>query len=191
MNGQLRGGDGLVTGGDEAEALAYPGVQRRPVLAPQPRYGASRAVEHTGDAEQRRRLAGAVRAEERDDLARADRQGQVPDDLDVAVSERRAVHAQENLRRHGIDLRGGHHAFSLTVSVVGRDISGSLDVVVGVVTQIGGHDGAVLANLARRARGDPAAELEYDDPVTGGHHHVHVVLDQQDAIPPSSRRARG
>ena len=51
------------------------------------------------------------------------------------------------------------------------------------VAEVGLGDGGVVADRIRRTGGDHLAEVEHDDPITGGEHHVDVVLDQEHGEP--------
>ena len=109
---------------------------------------------HLADRPQRRRLAGAVGAEDHDDLAALDRRS----------------------RRRGAPRSAPYRAVSprdLEQRSVGRHL----------LPQVGLDDLRVLGHLLRRALGDLAPEVEHDDLVRDPHHHRHVVLDEQDREP--------
>ena len=106
---------------------------------------------HAADRAQRRRLAGAVGAEDGGDaaVARRSKSSRAAPCVCAVLRASRPAHLEQ---RRGIMPR---------VPEVGAD-----------------HVGIAL-HLGRRALGDLAAEVERDDLVGHAHHQVHVVLDQQ------------
>ena len=98
-------------------------------------------------------FAGAVGADQRDDLALLHRQVDAAQRLDRAVE--RGDAGQRQQRGHAGDL------------------------VFLALAEIGGDDGRVGAHLGRRAVADLLAVVQHDDVVGDPHHHAHVVLDQQ------------
>ena len=112
------------------------------------------------------RLARAVRAEEGDDLARADLERDALQRVDVARSRcgrRPALQAGPSRRA----VRPGGRRWS------GRSRGRSL-------AQVGLDHPGVSADLVRGALGDLLAVVEHRDPVADAHDHPHVVLDEQD-----------
>src|SRR5256885_2995410 len=58
--------------------------------------------------------------------------------------------------------------------------SSSRAELLGIRPEVGLDHRRVVLHLARRAASDPAAEVEHVHAVGDPHHHLHVVLDQQD-----------
>ena len=114
-------------------------------------------VVQPGDHPQRRRLARAVGAEQRDDLALIDRDREVVQGRDGAVADLHACHLEQC------------HQSASCAGVV---------FAVGCA-QVGVDHDRVLLDLGRRALRDHLAEVEHDDPLRHRHHELHVVLDQQ------------
>ena len=108
-----------------------------------------------------RGFAGAVGADQRDDLAVVDVEVDALERHHAAVEGLHAAHGEE---------RGGHSPTSASTL---------RDVLVGDA-EIGGDHLRIVAHRVRRAVGDLDAIVEHDHVVGNLHHHRHVVLDQQD-----------
>ena len=117
-----------------------------------------------GDDPQRRRLAGAVRSEQRDDAALGARRGRRRAARRCRRSRRgcRAARAAARRPRPSGGRRRAH---------VGRLLAGA---------EVGGEHRLVVLDLGGGARGDDPAEVEDVDLVAHLHHELHVVLDQHD-----------
>ena len=128
---------------------------------------------------ERRRLAGAVRAEQRVDLARREREVDAVQHVDAAVAGahrrqfqyRRATRVDREPGRRADGFGGCHDALPAVVPRYARCTSGSTWISLGVPLR------------------DDAAEVEHVDVRARSHDERHVVLDQQDAQA-ACRRAR-
>ena len=108
------------------------------------------------DRVQRRRLAGAVRADQADDLARRD-------------LERKAAHRV--------------HAAVADVEIVDDEAVTLLGSFLGHrrLAEVGGSDVEVRADLRGRSLGQRRALVEHADAIADLHDQRHVVVDQEDA----------
>ena len=149
---------------DDGQALAGPDVQRVVGVAVEKAHLAAERRQLPGHGAQRRRLAGTVGPEERDDLAGVHVQVEAVDDLDVAVA---------GPQPGGLEQRG--HVVATVRLALGA-------------AEVGLDDAGVAAHLAGRALGDLPPEVEDDDAVAGLQQQRHVVLDDEDADAPSARR---
>ena len=124
-------------------------------------FAGARVAEHR---HHQRRFAGAVGADQRDDLAFVDV------DIDAFEGDDAAV--------IGFDAAQREQRFAVARSQ--SDLrAGLLDFFVGDA-EIGGDYLGVVADILRSAVGDFHAVVEHDDMVGNLHHHAHVVLDEQD-----------
>ncbi len=113
---------------------------------------------------QHRRLARAVGADERDDLAVIDGQRDATQGLDVAVVGVQVGDLeQRHVRPCPAPARG---AAALTRA--------------GALAQVGLDDPLVALDLRRRALGDALAVVEDRDALGDAHDHAHGMLDEQD-----------
>ncbi len=145
-----------------------------PDLAPERREKAARG-------EQGRRLAGAVRTEEGDDLSLGD-------------VERHVAHHRE------LSVAGDEVANGEQLAQRAPPGGSTLD---GVLSEVRAQHLRVAADLGRRARCDEAAGVEHVDVVADREHERHVVVDEEQARPrrgelaerarraPRSRAGRG
>ena len=108
--------------------------------------------QQSGDREQRRRLAGAVRSEQRDDLARTDVQGDVAQHRDAAVA---GVEPLTSIRSSsliaGLRCRVLRCGGSAAPARVGGPIRGDAGLglrLAGGLTEVGRDHGRVGADLA-------------------------------------------
>src|SRR5581483_6290607 len=130
-------------------------VRRHPVQpAPFQRDRPDPRAQEAGDRLQQRRLASAVRADQRHDLARVDPDRDAPQRVDVAVVRVDLVDDEEGRRGHALRHRP------------------PADVRL--------DDAWVALDLRRRALGDLDPVVEHGHALRDGHNNAHIVLDQQD-----------
>ena len=155
-----------------AEPLARAHVQRRVgARSEQPNVAAERA-QLARERRDRRRLARAVRPEQRDHLARVDVEVEVTHDLDLPVPGAEAL---------GLEA-GGHAPYRAAPRVGG--------IVAVFRAEIRLDDARVVADRVGRALRDRVPEVERDDAVAGLQDQRHVVLDDEHADPaPRGQRA--
>ena len=135
-------------------------MQRRAHWHAVDRDGAAQRRLRAGQRSQRGRLAGAVGAEQGDDLPRLDLEVQPAHHRDPAVA--------------GVQVLGGEHRGHRTASAS----SGF------ALTEVGDAHGGVGADDVGSPLGDLAAELQHDDAVRHAEDEVHVVLDDEHGDPP-------
>ena len=116
-------------------------------------------VQQAGDGAQGGGLAGAVGADEGDDLALLDREGDAHQGMDVAVV--------------GVDVFQFEQAHGCLLTPTGRGAGGAL-------AKVGFDDLRVRGDLRGQALGDLLAVVHHVDVLGNVHDHLHVVLDQQD-----------
>ena len=124
---------------------------------PSKRTAAQGSVVQPRDHPERGRLAGAVRAEQRDDLALFDHDREVLQGWNDAVADLGACDLEQ---RHQESSDPGV-VFAVCGAEVGVD-----------------HDRVPL-DLGRRSLRDHLAEVQHEDPLRHRHNELHVVLDQQ------------
>ena len=142
--------------------------------------GSHRAAERrelAGQREDRRRLAGAVRSEQRDDLARANLEVDVADDVDVAVA--------------GDEALGRERARVMTTAR--RSAAARL---VGARRSIGSpRYASITSGIGLDLCGRPSAillpEVERDDAIARLEDQRDVVLDDDDRRRRGARRSAG
>ena len=123
-----------------------------------------------GDALQRRRLAGAVGADQADELAAVDVEVDALDGVDAAV---RDLDARELEQRVRVGRTAGAHECTAALSC-------ALEVQQDLAAEVGGDHRRILLHFRRRSFGDLLAVVEHEHAVADAHHELHVVLDQQD-----------
>ena len=171
--------------------------------------GAGARARRAADGHHQGGLAGAVGADQRDDLAFLDVDVDALEGLDLAVeglhaadSEKRVAHerppffrrlrfpCRRLLRRCGL-LGGDFFAGpgrGLWLSVAWNNCSAAADprgcllfhLFLIFDAQIGADDGRIVLHMCRRAVRNLHAVVEHDDVVGNAHDHAHVVFDQQD-----------
>ena len=117
--------------------------------------GAARRSEQAGDGPHHRGLARAVAPDDRHELALGDLETQPLERADLPVVDDQVLNGEE--RAHA-----------------------GTAVLVGCLPEIGLDDDRIGLDLRRSALGDLLAEVEHRHVVGDGHHHVHVVLDEED-----------
>ena len=125
-------------------------------------------AEDAGDGKDERRLAGAVRAEQRGHLARRDRERDI-------VEHGPCRHARRAARRSGAARLRSRKALIPQVLV--------LRVVLVVGSQVRAHDVLVAKHLRRRAGRDQLAEVEHRRRLAARRDEAHVVVDEDDERP--------
>ena len=127
------------------------------------------------DGVQRGRLAGAVGADERDDLALVDGQGDALQGVDVAVV---GVEVGDLEQRHGqASVRAGSRRLPAASC---RRCRRHPPPARRGLAQVGLDDALVALDLGRRALGDALAVVEHRDALGDAHDDAHLVLDEQD-----------
>ena len=156
-----------------SEPLPRAHVQRRVgARAEQPNVAAERA-QLARERRDRRGLAGAVRPEQRDHLARVDVEVEVAHDLDLPVPGGEAVGLEA--RAHAAGPRG----------------AAGCRLVAASRAEVRLDDARVVADRVGRALRDRVPEVERDDAVAGLQDQRHVVLDDEHADPAPSRPVHG
>ena len=117
--------------------------------------------ELAGDREQRRRLAGAVRPEQGDDLAGPHGELEITYCFQIAVSSRQATNLE-----HRVSVLPGRPA----------DVDPS-EIIRRGVAEVGSDHLRVAAHLCHRSGGEHSTLVEDGEAVAGRHHERHVVLD--------------
>ena len=112
-----------------------------------------------GDGAERRRLAGAVRSEERDDLARRDRRGRGRG----RPPRRRSRRSDRRSRAPARSRRPPSHRARVSARPASRPPRRH------PTAEVGRHHARVAAHVVRRPRRDHLAELEHDDTVADAH----------------------
>ena len=119
-------------------------------------------LDDAGDDAQRRRLAGAVGAEQRDHLARVDGEVHVPDHGGLVVA-----------RRQPFDLEHRAHETAPVSTRSSADTSAAAAPRYALITL------GSLRTASGVPCGDDLAELEHDDVVGDRQDEPHVVIDEQ------------
>ena len=136
--------------------------------------------ERAGERLERRGLARAVRAEQRDDLAGVEVEIDLAHRGEAAVARREVPRLEQHARRDrllGPDAFAG--AFRARRGVRRGLVVGGLGL-----TEVGRDHGRVGADLVGSARRDHAPEVERDDAVAHRHDQRDVVLDEKDRETP-------
>ncbi len=143
------------------------------------------------DRAERRRLAGAVGPDQRDDLALAHLQRDTLDRVDGAVVGVDVVHIED--QRLAVAATGGRPAR--------LGSRGGLGLAAGLAhaddrlrAQVRLDHARILLHLFRRALGDLLAVVEHGHALGDAHHHLHVVLDEEHRQPelvPETSHERG
>ena len=124
-------------------------------------------VQEAEDGLHQGRLAGAVGADDGDDLALADDDRDAVEDVGLGdVAGDHAVGACSTTSRSPVPALTSRPRFCLAAAA-----------------EIGVDHGLVGADLVRLAVGDHLALGHHDHPVGVVHHHLHVVLDEQEGDP--------
>ena len=118
------------------------------------------------DRAQRGGLAGAIAADQGDDLALFDGQRDALQGMDIAVI---GVDVLNFEHRHGNTLRLGRRGGLPLAEAAGR-----------APPEIGLDDFGVVLDLRRSPLGDLLAEIQHGDRLRDAHDHAHLVLDEQD-----------
>ena len=126
-----------------------------------------RGVEQAVDRPQRRRLACPVGPEQGHDLAGTDLERDRPGARGCGRSRCGRVEAEERPARRPSALPGG-------------GARAAVPVTRGSLAEVGLDDPGIATDLLGGSLGDLLAVVEHGDPIADAHHHLHVVLDQQD-----------
>ena len=133
------------------------------------------------EGEQRRRLAGAVGAQQRDDLARVDVEVEVADDAILPYPADRPARLDEGVGHGLTSSDGSTPPAGSTPAAPTVAISASAASTSSTWPRYASRTlGSTRTSLGGPLR-DHATEVDDDDAVTRRHHEVHVVLDEQHA----------
>ena len=130
-----------------------------------PLHFAGEWLQLSGEGEERRALAGAVRAEDEQHLARSDLEVDVVDRGLVVVAGGEAPRGEQRRARRARD----------------RDAGGRCD---GLIAEVSLDDGAVSCDRVGVAVRDHPAEVEHRHLIAHTEHHRHVVLDEENGHAP-------
>ena len=156
------------------------------------RHLAAEAREQAGQGEQERRLAGAVRPDEREHLARRDLEVDVADERGSRDGRRRpsGTRARRWRRRSVARSRRAHGTTTGRLALLRRRFATSVRrgprsglgrvEADGLAADVGGADALVVAHRLRRARRDQLAEVEHLHVVAEVEDQLQVVVDEED-----------
>ena len=139
--------------------------------------GPGARADDPGDRVEGGRLARAVGADERDDLALLDRQRHALEGVDVAVVGVDVVDFEQR-HRQTVGAPGSPGFAALALAALG-----DAEVRRAAAPEVGLDDAWVRLDLGGVALGDLLAVVEHRDALRDAHDHPHLVLDEEDRDP--------